>query len=428
MIKFAKLFNAFALANLVFSSMQGMFYGSIIPKSNHSQPKLLKQGTDLRFEPSKYMEIVLKNQLAFLDAKSAISRHLDKIESIEKLKTKLAQTTYEPIIIAFEQKSVKPNAQLAEHLINQGGTITSFTSKFLELKSLAKNLKENRDLKSIYSLLANYSTGHQNLNQTLPMTTGLTSEQFTENLNNALSKIDEQLIKNIGYKDQIVSDSTASLIRAKLKTKLMSQVKLNDDELLSLSSEITKLVNTEFINHVDHKWHQSITFPVFLKIESPEFKEQKIAEIKQEIDNYGEALSFILASQNMHNENIKIQKGHIERHLWTSIEKKVNDHLLEEQANLEFAKLSPHEQELLRQKFPKSSVQQLMLNNKLLALTHKFDQWQTGQFQLSDLLTVPQSTFQLFNQLKNKTPEKQAGDKNLWLKHFREQLKNTQSI
>jgi hypothetical protein len=427
MLKITQFYRAVVIGGLLFNSMQGMSLSSVVKKliDNHQvKPRLLTQSKDfhsISCAPSKF---ATKFILIRCQAKNVISKHLDNIENTQNLKHKLAETTYAPIIFDLEASFNKVTPPEAWHLAKESGQITNLAAKFVKLKSLASRLQDCRNIGSFCSLLKdscqsfNSSEAHQNVH-------AISTAEKLSLLDEALTKIDLQLIQNLGYEDHIFAESTATIIRAKLKTKLMAHQELSEADLSLLISQIAELINFDYINHVEQKYEGRLTFPVFLNIESASVKDAKISAIENEINHYQDALKFIISTRLVILEAAQIQTQPITNELWLSIEKKVSDRLCEEHAKMEFAKLSPQEQIMLKDKFADSTTHQLLVSNKLLSLTHKLDQWSAGQFKFSDLWSVTSNAYQLYNLQQPNEADRLKADINLWLTCFREQLATT---
>ncbi len=432
MLNITQFYKALIFGGLFFNGTQSMSLNSVInklTKKPQDRPEFLIQSKDLSIKPYELSKIATKFMIMKHDAKNMIRSHLDTIENIEDLKRKLKGTTYAPIIFDLEagfNKTTMPEAAHLEaaHLVDESGQITKLAAKFVELKSLTSRLRSCRDIGSFCRLL-NDSCQSFFMSSPKPIAPALNTAEKLNLLDEALTKIDVQLIKNLGYNDQIFAESTATLIRAKLKTKLMARQELSEDGLSLLSSEIAELINCDYINHVEQKYEGRLTFPVFLNIESASVKAAKIAAIKKEIRHYQDALKFVIATKVIKLECAQIQSQPIANELWASIEKKVSAHLCDELAQREFAKLSAQEQVMLKDKFANSTTQQLLVNNKLLSLTHKLDKWSAGQFKIADLWTVTSNAYQLYNLQQPNEANRLKADINLWLTCFREQLAAT---
>jgi hypothetical protein len=427
MLNLAKYARVLAIGGLLFNSMQGMSLSSVVKKLTlkpQYRPEFLIQSQDLQFKSYEPSEIAKKFILMRCQAKNAISKHLDNIESAQNLKQKLADTTYATLICELEASFNQATSHEAEHLVSESGKITNLAAKFVKLKSLANRLRDCGSLGSFCTLLNNSCQSYF-MNLPVPIAPALNTAEKIDLLDEALTKIDVQLIKNLGYDDQLFAESTATIIRAKVKTKLLARQDLSPADFFLLISEIADLINCDFLDHVEQKYGGRLTFAAFSLIESASVKAAKISAIEKEIMHYREALKFIISTKLVILESARIQTQPIANELWSSIEKKVNTQICEEHAKNEFAKLSPQEQAMLKDKFTNGTTQQLLVSNKLLSLTHKLDQWSAGHFKLSDLWSVTSNAYQLYNLQQPKEANSLKADINLWLTCFREQLAAT---
>jgi hypothetical protein len=434
MLNITQFYKTLVIGGLLFNSMLGMSLSSLmtkLTKNPQNRPESLIQSKYLKtklHEPSK-----LPTKFFFMrcQAKNAISNHLDNIENAQKLKQKLAETTYASIIAELEAK-----LSMAENQDDSSGSITKATVKCVQIKSFSSRLFDCSNLMSLCSVLGDSRKSFSSEPRAID---SINIKEKLALLEDALCKIDQQLIKNLGYRDQTFAESTATLITSKLKTKLMARQELSEIDFSMLIDEILELINIDYLEGIRRtlgklsvfgcQFRDEVvregTFFGILNLCSEPVETNKRNAIKKEIIDYKDALKFIVAKNCSIFELYEIKNHDIASDLWSTIEKKVDAKLCDDFAKKEFVKLSPQEQNELKNKFANSTTHQLVLTNKLLSLTNKLDQWTAGHFKFSDLWFVSSNAYQLYNLHKPKEVDELKSNINLWLTCFREQLAAT---
>ena len=435
MPKITQFYQAVVIGGLLFNSMQGMSLSSLmtkLTKNPQSRPEFLIKSKDLQIKLHEPSKIATKFFFMRCQAKNAISNHLDNIENAQILKHKLAETAYASIIAELEAK-----LSMAENLDDSSGQITKLAAKYVEIKSFSSRLSDCSNLMSLCSVLGDscksFFTSEPRAIDSINI------KEKLDLLDEALTKIDVQLIKNLGYDDQIFAESTATVIRAKLKTKLMARQELSEIDFSMLVNELLELINIDYMegacrtlrnlsalgNKLPDEFVTQCICSGILNLCSEPVEANKKDSIRKEIIYYKDALKFIVAKNCSIFELYEIKNHAIASDLWSTIEKKVDAKIYDNFAKREFAKLSPQEQNILKDKFANSTTHQLVLSNKLLSLTSKLDQWTAGHFKFSDLWFVSSNAYQLYNLHKPKEVNELKSNINLWLTCFREQLAAT---
>ena len=375
------------------------------------------------FSSTKHMEIAFKNEIEKQDAKHMIEKYLAVIQYKTELKACLTDSDYSLVLAEFDAVMSQSNRSESEHLTKTDGMILKLTSGLLEIKNTFEHLT---DLKSKSDLLMQFFSSNSMPEKLDPEeVTNLTKNRYQkEQLENAITKIDELLIKNICYPDQLMSEDVSTLIRAKIKTRLLRCSELSGQQLHDLSVEIVDIVNSEYVSNIDQKWNRAITFPVFLGIQASEFKDQKVSNISLQITNYSKAINYLLTTQKLWQYQEALHKQPLAKIIWLAIEKKVNEQITEELATKEFCKLTIEEQNILKRLYPNSTIYQLIFYNQLLSLSNKLDRIQQDEFAFSKLLAIARISYKLINLLELKKTNYQTSDTNLWLDYFRTQLTN----
>ena len=375
------------------------------------------------FSSTKHMEIAFKNEIEKQDAKRMIEKYLTAIKYKTELKACLTDSDYTLVLAEFDAAMSQSNRSELEHLTKTDGMISAFIFRLLKIKTAFEALT---DLKSKLNLFMQFFSSNSMPDKLdLEKNTNLTKNGYQkEQLDNAITKIDELLIKNICYPDQLISEDVSILIRAKIKTRLLRCSELSGQQLLDLSVEIVDIVNSEYVSNIDQKWNRAITFPVFLGIQASEFKDQKVSNISLQINNYSKAINYLLTTQKLWRYQEALHNQPLAKIIWLAIEKKVNEQITEELATKEFCKLTIEEQNILKRLYPNSTIYQLIFYNQLLSLSNKLDRIQQDEFIFSKLVTIARMSHKLINLLKLKKTNYETSDTNLWVEYFRTQLKN----
>jgi hypothetical protein len=408
-----KFLSSLIIASIVCGTINSMSIGP-----NFAKESLLQPWSNV-LHTKKHMVIAFKNEVAKQNAKKLLTKYINTIQDISELKSGLSPH-YKLIIDELDAAMAKSNSTTPEHLTNTDGMISAFIARILKIKN---SLDQLTDLRSLTSSFLHFFSSDVAQAQLESRQAAILANNIyqKEHLAESIKKIDELLIKNIGYENEAISEFASALIRAKIKTKLLGE-DLTDEQLRNLSSQITEIVNAEYVSFVDQKYGQQFTFAVYLNIE--ESKEQKNDAVALEIAKYSTALRYLITIEKLCQHQESIAKQDVAKHIYASINKKVNGQITEELATKEFCKLTSDEQNILKRLYPGSTAFQLIFYNQLHSLSTKLDQIQKSEFALSQILTLTTTGSKLINLIKLKIANHETTNRELWVDYFKDQLKN----